>query len=84
MPKVYLNENDRLNDRLASWVYGQMKLKRITQKQLAEQMDITQQGLSYKLKCRQFSFNDFLTIVDVFDPDQSELVWLVGKQEGKA
>ena len=79
MPKVYLNQKDRLNDRLASWVFGQLKLKRITQKQLAEQLEITQQGLSYKLKVRQFTFSDFITLVDVFEPDASEVAWLVGK-----
>ena len=79
MPKVYLSEKDRLNDRLASGVYGQMKLKRITQKKLAEQMDITQQGLNYKLKVRQFTFSDFITLVDVFEPEPKELAWLVGK-----
>lgn len=79
MPKVFLNEKDRLSDRLATWVYGQMKVKRITQKQLAEQLEITQQGLSYKLKVRQFTFSDFITLVDVFEPDASEVAWLVGK-----
>ena len=81
MPKVFLSEKDRLSDRLASWVYGQMKLSRVTQKQLADELQITQQALSYKLKNRQFSFADFVTIVSVFAPDPSELAWLVGKGE---
>ena len=80
MPKIYLSEKDRLSDRFASWVYGQMKSSRVTQKQLAEELHITQQALSYKLKNRQFSFTDFVTIVDVFAPDPSELAWLVGRK----
>lgn len=80
MPKVYLNEKDRLSDRLASWVYGQMKLKGITQTRLAGDLQITQQALSYKLKNKQFSYADFVTIVDVFGPDPGELAWLVGRK----
>ena len=81
MPKVFLSEKDKLNNRLASWVYGQMKLRSVTQSQLADELQITQQALSYKLKNRQFSFADFVTIVNVFAPDPSELAWLVGKKE---
>ena len=81
MPKTFLSEKDRLSDRFTSWVQGQMKLRHITQKQLADELQITQQALSYKLKNRQFSFADFVTIVGVFAPDPSELAWLVGKKE---
>ena len=80
MPKVYLSKTERLSDRLASWVYGQMKSKRISQRMLAEELQITQQALSYKLKVHQFSFADFTTIVDVLEPDPSELAWLVGRK----
>ena len=80
MPKVYLNEKEKLSDRLASWVYGQMKSSRVTQGQLAKELDITQQALSYKLRNRSFSYPDFITIVAVFNPDASELAWLVGKR----
>lgn len=81
MPRVYMSESKRLSARLASWMYGQMKLKGISQRMLAEELQITQQALSYKLKKHQFSFADFVTIVGVFAPDPSELAWLVGKKE---
>lgn len=79
MPKVYLNEQDKICDRLASWIYGQMKLQGITQKELAKEMDITQPALSYKLRTRQFSYKDFLVFIKVFQPEASELAWLVGR-----
>ena len=79
MPKVYLSEKDKLNDRHASWIYGQMKAKGITQRQLAGELQMSQQALSYKLKTQQFSYGDFITILDVFDPDPGELAWLVGR-----
>ena len=80
MPKVFISEKDKLNNRLASWVYGQMKTKGITQKQLAGELQMSQQALSYKLKVRQFSYTDFITIVDVFAPDLDVLAWLTGRK----
>lgn len=80
MPKVFLNENQRLCTRLSRWIYGEMKRQRISQRVMAEEMEITQQALSYKLKVQQFSFSDFVTIVSVLDPDPSELAWLLGRK----
>ena len=80
MPKVYLSENQRLSSRLASWVYGEMKLQRISQSAMAKEMDISQQALSLKLKNRSFSFTDFLTIVRVLQPDSKELDHLLGRE----
>ena len=79
MPRVFLSQEERICDRFTSWVYGQMKLRRISQSQLAGELHITQQALSYKLKNRQFSFSDFVTIVRVLEPEQAELAWLVGR-----
>lgn len=79
MPRVYLSENERLCDRLASWVYGKLKTNGLSQTDLAREMQISQQALSMKLRIHSFSFTDFLTFVRVFKPDEQELDWLVGK-----
>ena len=80
MPKIFLSETEKMNDRLATWVYGQMRVKRISQRELAEELHITQQGLSYKLKHRQISYGDFITFVNVFEPNHDELAWLIGRR----
>ena len=77
MPRVYLNDNDRMSARLAKWVYGELKARRMSQGTLAKEMDISQQALSLKLRKRQFSYTDFLTLVRVFEPSADELAWLV-------
>jgi transcriptional regulator with XRE-family HTH domain len=79
MPRVYLSEKDRLSARLSSWVYGEMKVKKIPQRELADAMGVSQQALSRKLKSRSFSFADFLAIVKVLEPDEKELNRLVGR-----
>ena len=80
MPRVYLSENERLCDRLASWAYGEMKCRGISQKEMAAEMGITQQALSIKFKTQSFSFVDLLAFVRVLEPDDRELARLVGRK----
>lgn len=79
MPKVFLNENDKLCDRFVAWIYGQMGVHRLTQQQMGDVLGITQQAFGKKLRRRQFSYRDFLAIVAYFGPEPSEIAWLVGK-----
>ena len=78
MPKVYLSEKDRLCSKLARWVYGEMRIRRLSQSQVAEKMGISHQALSKKLKRESFDFSDFLFFVKEFEPSQQELLDLVG------
>lgn len=78
MPKVYLTEKDRLCARLAVWVYGEMKSRRITQEKLAEKMNIRQQSLNRKLREESFDFADFTFFVKEFQPDNKTLKHIVG------
>lgn len=79
MPRVYLSENERLTERLVAWVYGQMKVKKIPQRIMAEEMEISQPALAQKLKNRSFTYSDFLTFVRVLEPDTKELDRLLGR-----
>jgi len=73
MPKVYLSEQDKLNNRLASWVYGEMKVHGLSQKDLANERGISQPALSQKLQSKSFSYEDVCCFVRVFNPDTQEL-----------
>lgn len=77
MPKVYLSEKDRLCQKLGSWVYGQMRINRISQAKVADELGVTQQAFSKKLKKCRFTYEDFLTFVKIFNPTQNDLLWLV-------
>jgi len=78
MPKVYLSEQDRLCSKLSRYVYGNMRIRRITQKEMAKKMNISQQSLSRKLKNASFNYSDFLFFVKEFEPSQKELLEIVG------
>lgn len=77
MPKVYITKEQRLSARLAEWVYGQMKMQRITQKEIAKRLGISQQAVYNKLNRRSFEFEDFICFVDIFHPEDDELRRLV-------
>lgn len=79
MPRVYLSENERLSERLSAWVYGQMKVKKIPQRIMAEELEISQPAFAQKLKNRSFSYTDFLTFVRVLEPGTKELERLLGR-----
>ena len=74
MPKVYITKQEQLNNRLASLIYGTMKVKGVTQTQMASELMISQQAYSRKLKNVQFTFADLTTIFEVLDmPDEDIL-----------
>ena len=73
MPKVYLTENDRVRQKLARWVYGEMKVRRITLTSLAKKRGISHQALSKKLRTASFDYLDFIFFVKEFGPDDKEL-----------
>ena len=79
MPRVFLNEQEKLNSRLASWVYGEMKVQGITQRDLARERGISQPAISKKLMSKSFDFDDFTCFVRVFKPDTAEVMRLIGK-----
>lgn len=78
MPKVYLSENERLNARIAAWVYGQLKLNNMSQRDLAAECGISQPAVSKKLKTHSFDVTDFACYVRIFKPDNEEVMRLLG------
>ena len=80
MPKVYLSEEERLCEKLSRWIYGELKVQKLSQKQLADEMNISQQMLSYKLKNRSFTFEDFIKAVKTLKPDVEEVMILIGME----
>lgn len=78
MPKVYLTEKQRIRHRLACWIYGQMKVRRLTLASVAKKMDISHQALSRKLRAESFNYTDFVFFVKEFEPSDRELREIIG------
>ena len=78
MPKVYLTEKDRICARLSRWVYGEMKVRRLSQESVAKKMNISHQALSRKLLKSSFNYSDFVFFVKEFQPSDKELKEIIG------
>ena len=78
MPRVYVINNQKLCAKLAAWVYGEMKVQRIPQRVVADKRGISQQAFSEKLKNHRFDFEDFVTFVELFKPNDEEIRRLLG------
>ena len=78
MPKVYLTEREQMCARLSKWLYGELRVRRMSQATLAEKMGISHQALSRKLRTSSYSYSDFVFFMKEFEPDQKELLELIG------
>ena len=78
MPKVYLTEKQRICSRLAKWVHGEMRSRRLSQRTVAEKMGISHQALSQKLLKASFDYTDFIFFVQEFQPSDGELKQIIG------
>ena len=74
MPKVYITKQQQMNNRLVSLIYGTMKVQHVTQRQMADKLGISQQAYAKKLKNSQFTFVDLVTIFEVLDMPDEEIV----------
>lgn len=78
MPKIYLTKEMRLRENLVAWIVGQMKVAGKSQKKVATEMGLTQQGLCKKLKRQSITFDDLVFFLGMFQPDADSIIKLVG------
>ena len=77
MPATYVTKNQKLKARFTAWVYGQMKIQRITQSAVAAKLGISQPSFNRKLRNQNFDFDDFTALVELFNPNDEEIARLV-------
>mgnify|MGYP002522882252 CR=1 FL=1 len=80
MPKsnLVINTKEVLCERLANFVYGELKRKDMTITELAEKMAYTPQNVSKKLRNASFNYTDFCFFVREFQPDNDTLRYIIG------
>lgn len=78
MPRVYLNEKQKICHRLATWVQGEKRRLNLNDTDLAKEHGISQSAMSRKLRLEQFSFTDYVFFVQKFKPDDETLRYIIG------
>lgn len=79
MPRVAINRPAYLTDDLYAYLIGQMKVRGITQQSLGEQLGLSQQVISGKLKKKQLSTQELIIVLDILEVDGRMLAHLMGR-----
>lgn len=82
MPKVYLSRQDKLNNDLVALIYGTMKLKKVTQKQIADRLYISQPAFNRKLKRKKLTFEDLVTIFEMLEFTDEQILSVMRERRG--
>ena len=76
MPKVIINKKEyRAND-IGNWVVKWLRQAGKRMIDLAEELNITQPALSYKIKHNAFTYADMLTIYDYLNVPYEEILYV--------
>ncbi len=79
MPRVAINKQAYLTNDLYAYLIGQMRVRGITQQSLGEQLGLSQQVISGKLKKKQLSTEELIRVLDILEVDGDMLAHLMGR-----
>ena len=82
MPRVYLTKQDEFNNRLVTLIYGTMKVKHVSQARIAKRLDISQPAFSKKLRNKQFTYWDLVTIFDELGLEDEQILSVMREKRG--
>lgn len=77
MPKVCVNKHQYKQESLGGWIVSQLFKKRLKRKDLADELDITRQGLNWKLHNNSFDYGDLLLIFKFFGSSDEEVLYVM-------
>lgn len=74
MPKVVINKLEYKRHDIGSWVVKWLRRSGKRMSDLAEELGITHQGVSFKIKTNAFSYGDLLVIFDYLEVPDEEIL----------
>lgn len=83
MPKVYLTREQQLNNKLVALIYGTMKVKHVTQKQIADRLYISQPAFNRKLKRKKLTFEDLVTVFEMLEFTDEQILSVMRERRGQ-
>lgn len=76
MPRVLLNKENNMPSYFTQWLVVQMHQQKVTQKELAELLNITRQGMRNKMETNHYSFDEFIKLAHYLKADEADLIKL--------
>lgn len=80
MPRVQLTEAERTTYRIQRMLYGQMDLKNVRQKDVAEIWDMSTAGAGYRINHMIMHPNEFVSLVNYLGFDDKEILEMFGRK----
>lgn len=77
MPRIKSRKKIYMQNDIGAWISGKMREKKLTQADIADCMGITQQAFGQKLKKSQFTYGDLLTIFQVMEITDADILKLM-------
>lgn len=74
MPRVAVNKYRYIVNDLYAYLIGQMKVKGYTQERLGEELGLTQQVISSKLRKQQLTTLELIQVIDILDLDVTRII----------
>lgn len=74
MPRVNINRKQYKVDDFGSWLIGRLHKAKKTEQMLADELDITRQAVSYKIKHCSFSYSDLITVFEFLQITDEEIL----------
>lgn len=81
MPRVNINSKQYKQDSIGSWIVGQLYKKKLKRGDLAQELFISRQGLTWKLQNNSFDFGDMLTVFDFLGSSDDEILRVMKLKE---
>lgn len=78
MPRVSLKKTEYMTADLYAYIIGQMVTKGITQRELGEELGLSQQVTSSKLRRKALSTKELIATVNYLDIDAATIGQLIG------
>lgn len=74
MPKVFITKEQEQLNNIFRFVLGEISMQGIKQKDIAEELGVTRQAVSYMFKNRSMSLETFVKLMNLLGKDAAEVL----------
>lgn len=80
MPRVHLTETERTTSRIKRMILGQIDMKGVKQKDIADIWECSQPGAGYKVKNMAIDPVELVSLVNYLEFDDKEILEMFGRK----
>ena len=81
MPRVAINKRKYMITDLYAYIYGEMRVNKISQEVLGKECGLSQQVLGKRLKNQTLDIKDLITIFSYFDTPEEKIIYFLKEKK---